>query len=80
MKEDLSARKINGLRQRLEAAMLLLRICPKCGTELSPSHLYADDGEWQLHCDTDGYVCTRTREELRRQLDIGYPLDYGMDA
>jgi len=56
-------RLINGMNQRMEAAFLLLRICPQCGANLMLTGLSA------LWCPKHEIVCTRTKMELWNQLD-----------
>jgi hypothetical protein len=72
------ARRINGLRQRLEAAFLLLGYCPQCGM-LGSYYPSALEGTWKVVCSTHGVVCSRTRSELESQMDIGFGIDEGLE-
>jgi len=55
-------RLLNGMNQRMEAAFLLLKICPQCGTKLKINSKYRK-------CVKHGLVSRRTKYQLFQSLE-----------
>lgn len=60
-------RLINGMNQRMEAAFLLLCICPQCGENCRV--ISSKKHAWEVWCPKHKTVSTRTKLELWTALD-----------